>query len=115
MSAREGEPPFWERPAPVECSLAGSGNRHGENHDENSTDRLSGGLVLALSFAEQPPRRAPPRLTLIINVGELWSVSITHNETVGRYFSRPRRRQATGVIGSRVVTSDRQREGSFRR
>src|SRR5215831_9046623 len=39
MSARECEPPFWERPAPIECSLAGSGNRHGENRDENSTDR----------------------------------------------------------------------------
>src|SRR5215472_3765224 len=49
MSARECEPPFWEGPAPLGCSLAGSGNRHGENHDENSTDRPSGRLIAGRS------------------------------------------------------------------
>src|SRR5215472_15737955 len=49
MSARECEPPFWERPAPVECSLAGSGNRHGENRDENSTDRPCGRFIVGRS------------------------------------------------------------------
>ena len=35
----------WERPVPVGCSLAGSGNRRGENHDENSTDWRCGRLI----------------------------------------------------------------------
>jgi hypothetical protein len=30
---------------PIACSLGGPGNRHGENHDEISTDRSGNGLV----------------------------------------------------------------------
>src|SRR5262249_6494183 len=40
---------IWEQPAPVACSFGGSGIRHGEDHDEISTDRLGGGLIAGRS------------------------------------------------------------------
>ena len=49
-----------------------------------------------LVFGEQLGRRSPPRLTLIIDVGELLPVGVPHDETVRRYFRRPRRREAAG-------------------
>ena len=41
---------IWEQSAPVGCSSDGSGNRHGEDHDEISTDRPSSGLVAECSY-----------------------------------------------------------------
>ena len=34
-----------EQPVPVGCCFAGPGNRHGEDHDENGTDRPRGSVI----------------------------------------------------------------------
>jgi len=41
---------IWEQPAPVGCSSDGSGNRHGEGHDEISRDRLGGSVLAGRSY-----------------------------------------------------------------
>jgi hypothetical protein len=55
-----------------------------------------------LIFAEQLGRRAPPRLTLIINVAQRLTVGVTDNEAVRRDFDSPRRREAAGRL-SRIM------------
>jgi hypothetical protein len=49
-----------------------------------------------LIFTEQFGRRAPSRLTLIIDVAQCLTVGVAHDETVRRYFGGPRRREAAG-------------------
>jgi hypothetical protein len=41
---------IWEQRAPVGCSSDGSGNRHGEDHDEISTDRPGGSVLAGRSY-----------------------------------------------------------------
>jgi hypothetical protein len=47
-----------------------------------------------LIFAKQLGRRAPSRLTLIINVAQRLTIGVAHDEAVGRDFGSPRRREA---------------------
>ena len=49
-----------------------------------------------LILGERLGRGAPARFVLVIDVSELMFVSVTHDETVRRYFGRPGRREAAG-------------------
>ena len=47
---------LWEPWCRFACSLGGPGNRHGENHDEISTDRSGNGLVVGRNHDSDGPK-----------------------------------------------------------